>query len=118
MPFLGGTLKLSLGAPTLAALHDAPLLPLFAAMDADGFEIRIGEPISASRGQNVRDTARELARAYAGVLEAHLRRHPADWRGWLMPNTWTPGPSRRNDVAPRPAALQARGDWERRSGLQ
>jgi acyl-CoA synthetase (AMP-forming)/AMP-acid ligase II/acyl carrier protein/lauroyl/myristoyl acyltransferase len=109
MPFLGGTLKLSLGAPMLAALHDAPLLPLFAAMDAEGFEIRIGKPISATRGQNVGETARELARAYVGVLEAHLRRHPADWRGWFMPNTWTPSPPRDRDV-PRPASLQAGGD--------
>ncbi|MGH8679911.1 MAG: AMP-binding protein [Burkholderiales bacterium] len=90
IPFLGGTLKLSLGAPTLAALHGAPLLPLFAvAGGAGGFEVTIGPPIQAQPGRHAGETARELARGYARVLEAHLRRHPADWRGWFMRHTWT-----------------------------
>jgi lauroyl/myristoyl acyltransferase len=92
MPFLGGTLKLSLGAPTLAALHGAPLLPVFTAADgAGGFEVGVGPPIEATSRAYTGETARELARGYAKILEAHLRRHPAGWRGWFMRHTWSPG---------------------------
>ena len=92
IPFLGGTLKLSLGAPTLAALHGAPLLPLLTVADgAGGFEVTIGSPVAAGSHDYAGETARELARGYARALEAHLRRHPAEWRGWFMRNTWSPG---------------------------
>lgn len=95
MPFLGGTLKLSLGAPTLAALQGAPLLPVFTAADgAGGFEVIVGPPVEAKSHGYAGETARELARAYAKILEAHLRRHPAEWRGWFMRHTWSPGGSR------------------------
>jgi lauroyl/myristoyl acyltransferase len=90
MPFLGGTLKLSLGAPMLAALHGAPLLPVFTVADAAGrFEVIVGPPIEAKSGRHAGETARELARGYAGALEAHLRCHPVEWRGWFMRNTWS-----------------------------
>ncbi len=91
LPFLGGTLKLSLGAPTLAALHGAPLLPVFTAADGGGgFEVVVGPPVEARSGGYAGETARELARGYVGILEAHLRQHPADWRGWFMSHTWSP----------------------------
>ena len=90
MPFLGGTLKLSLGAPTLAALHGAPLLPVFTAADGTGgFEVIVGPPVEAKSHGYAGETARELARAYARILEAHLRRHPSEWRGWFMRHTWS-----------------------------
>ena len=91
MPFLGGTLKLSLGAPTLAALHGAPLLPVFTTADGTGgFEVVVGPPVEAKSHGYAGETARELARAYAEILEAHLRRHPSEWRGWFMRHTWSP----------------------------
>jgi acyl-CoA synthetase (AMP-forming)/AMP-acid ligase II/acyl carrier protein/lauroyl/myristoyl acyltransferase len=91
LPFLGGTLKLSLGAPTIAALHGAPLLPMFTVGDdAGGFDVIVGPPIQAGSREYASATAsaRELARGYAKVLETHLRCYPADWRGWFMRNTW------------------------------
>jgi lauroyl/myristoyl acyltransferase len=93
MPFLGGTLKLSLGAPTLAAMHGAPLLPLFTAADGTGgFDVIVGAAVQAESSRHPARAARELARGYAKVLEAQLRRHPAEWRGWFNRNIWNPRP--------------------------
>jgi lauroyl/myristoyl acyltransferase len=93
VPFLGGTLKLSLGAPTLAALQGAPLLPVFTVTDGGGgFDVIVGPPVEADSRGYPGETARELTRGYARVLEAHLRRYPAEWRGWFMRHTWSPGP--------------------------
>ena len=92
MPFLGGTLKLSLGAPMLAALSNAPLLPLFTVCGRDGaFEVIVGAPVEAPPGDHPGERARALAQAYATRLEAHVKRHPTQWRGWLMRTTWSPG---------------------------
>jgi lauroyl/myristoyl acyltransferase/acyl carrier protein len=91
IPFLGGTLKLSLGAPTLAALHDAPLLPLFTVAGENGaFDVVIGAPIEARPIKDTSERARALAQDYAAVLEAHVRIHPTQWRGWFMHHTWSP----------------------------
>jgi len=91
LPFLGGTLELSLGAPMLAAMHDAPLLPVFTVRDDKGeFEIVIGPRIQSTPRGNLGATARALARDYAGVLVEHLRSHPAEWRGWFSRNIWRP----------------------------
>ncbi len=92
MPFLGGTLKLSLGAPMLAALSNAPLLPLFTVSDDNGaFEVIVGAPVEAHPDDHPGERARALAQAYATSLEAHVKRHPTQWRGWLMRTTWSPG---------------------------
>jgi acyl-CoA synthetase (AMP-forming)/AMP-acid ligase II/lauroyl/myristoyl acyltransferase/acyl carrier protein len=92
MPFLGGTLKLSLGAPMLAALSNAPLLPLFTVSGEDGaFEVIVGTPVEARAGDDPGERARSLAQAYAASLETHVKRHPTQWRGWLMRHTWSPG---------------------------
>lgn len=91
MPFLGGTLKLALGAPTLALLHGVPLLPLFTVPDDDGgFEVVIRPAIHVPSGGALRDRAEEMARRYAELLEGYVRKHPSVWRGWFAQNTWEP----------------------------
>jgi lauroyl/myristoyl acyltransferase len=91
MPFLGGTLQLALGAPMLAALHDAPLLPLFTMADENGgFEVVVGAPVEAHGPDDTGERTRSLAQGYAKILEAHVRRHPTQWRGWFMHSTWHP----------------------------
>jgi oxalate---CoA ligase len=91
MPFLGGTLGLSLGAPMLAALHDAPLLPVFTSVDeSGGFEIVVGPRIQVAPRGGPGETARALAQKYAGALADHLRRHPVAWRGWFSRSIWRP----------------------------
>ncbi|MGB8434008.1 MAG: AMP-binding protein [Burkholderiales bacterium] len=92
LPFLGGTLELSLGAPMLSVLRDTPLLPVFTSRNEKGkFEVVIGPRIQAPPEGNPNERARELARCYASALEEHLRHHPAEWRGWFSRNAWRPG---------------------------
>ena len=95
MPFLGGTLRLALGAPTLALLHDAPLLPIFSIPDGSGgFDVVIEPPLAAGEYRTTGDRARTLAERYAEILERYVRRHPLLWRGWFMRNTWRPDSGR------------------------
>jgi oxalate---CoA ligase len=91
LPFLGGSLGLSLGAPMLAVLHDAPLLPVFTSREESGaFEVVVGSRLQATPRGDPGETARALAQEYAGALAGHLRRHPAAWRGWFSRNIWHP----------------------------
>jgi acyl-CoA synthetase (AMP-forming)/AMP-acid ligase II/acyl carrier protein/lauroyl/myristoyl acyltransferase len=110
LPLLGGTLSLSLGAPILATLCNAPLLPVFSADDGrGGYDVVVAPPIQAGLGRRVGDTARELTRGYADMLEAHLQRHPAHWRGWFMRHTWRCAEPRTADEGPVPPV--ASGTW-------
>ena len=91
IPFLGGTLNLALGAPTLAVLHDVPLLPLFTLPDSSGgFDVIIEPPIGFSSSGTTGSKASEMARRYAQLLETYVKRNPTVWRGWFAQNTWTP----------------------------
>jgi len=110
LPFLGGTLSLSLGAPTLATLGNAPLLPVFSTEDGHGgFDVVVAPPIQAGLGRRVGNTASELARGYAGMLEAYLQQHPAHWRGWFMRHTWRCAELRATGEGPVPPV--ASGTW-------
>jgi len=93
IPFLGGTLKLALGAPTLAVLHDVPLLPLFAVPDdAGGFDVTIEPPIGSSSNRATSSKASDMTRCYAQLLETYVKRYPTVWRSWFTQNTWSPYP--------------------------
>jgi lauroyl/myristoyl acyltransferase len=92
MPFLGGTLCLALGAPTLAILHDAPLIPTFCIPDGSGgFDLIVEAPLTDGSEKATFERARALARQYAVILERYVKRHPQVWRCWYMPTTWRPG---------------------------
>jgi len=94
IPFLGGTLKLALGAPTLALLHDVPLLPLFAVPDdAGGFDVTIEPPIGSGSNRATSCKASEMTRCYAQLLETYAKRYPTVWRSWFTQNTWSPYPN-------------------------
>jgi oxalate---CoA ligase len=91
LPFLGGTLGLSLGAPMLAVLHEAPLLPVFTGRDESGaFEVVVGQCIQVAPRGSLGETARALAQEYTGALTEHLRRNPTAWRGWFSRTIWNP----------------------------
>lgn len=91
MPFLGGSLQLSLGAPTLAKLHDAPLLPVTVLPDnKGGFDIYIEDPLMPRPGETVAIQVEQMARDYATILERFVRRKPSAWRGWFTRSTWRP----------------------------
>ena len=90
IPFLGGTLNLALGAPTLALLHDAPLLPLFTVPDRSrGFDVIIERPLDCGSSGRTDRRAGDMARRFAQLLETYVRRYPTVWRSWFAQNTWT-----------------------------
>jgi|GEM_PF-1292742 len=90
-PFLSGTLKLALGAPTLAVMTGAPLLPVFTVPNsAGGFDVIIEPPLPTPGEGSLREKGEVLAKSYAAILESYVRRHPAVWRGWFAPASWEP----------------------------
>ncbi len=88
-PFYGGTLNLALGAPTLAVLAGAPLLPVYVVPGNGGeFDVWVKPPLNADGGQGA-FSAEALARDYADVLRAYVAEHPTRWRGWSTPGQWS-----------------------------
>jgi lauroyl/myristoyl acyltransferase/acyl carrier protein len=92
MPFLGGRLRLALGAPTLALLHGAPLIPTFCIPDgAGGFDLVADAPLMDESDLPIGDRARSLANQYAERLASFVKQNPQVWRCWYMRNTWRAG---------------------------
>ncbi|HET6159407.1 MAG TPA: lysophospholipid acyltransferase family protein [Dongiaceae bacterium] len=87
-PIFGGKLPVAVGAPRLAALTGAPLLPLFTVRDPKhGFRMVIEEPIAidASRSSDERCIAAALE--YFRRSEPWVRKFPEQWRAW---SKWRP----------------------------
>ncbi len=82
-PIFGGRLPVAVGAPRLAALTGAPLLPVFTVRDPKtGWRIVVEAPIAlASDG-----TSDERCIAAAGGVPARsepwVRQFPEQWRAW------------------------------------
>jgi lauroyl/myristoyl acyltransferase len=82
-PFFGGVTPVAVGAPRLAGLTGAPLLPMFAVREADGgFRIAIEAPIALDPKQSSDQRCVAAAIEYFGRLEIWVRRYPEQWRGW------------------------------------
>jgi lauroyl/myristoyl acyltransferase len=82
-PIFGGRLSVAVGAPRLAALTGAPLLPVFTVRDpASGFRVVIERPIALAADQ---PSDARVAAATAEFLrrsEPWVRRFPEQWRAW------------------------------------
>jgi lauroyl/myristoyl acyltransferase len=90
IPFLGGTLRLGLGAPTLAAGRSAPLIPLFCGSDGKhGYEVTAEGPLPAALEQESPRAAQLMAEQFAEILIRYLKHQPRMWDGWFARNTWT-----------------------------
>ena len=90
-PCLSGLLRLALGAPTLAILSGAALLPAPAfPTPSGGFEVTIEAPLQRSAGQDVGPAEQELGRAYARITESWVKKCPYIWRGWFSRALWKP----------------------------
>jgi len=82
-PIFGGTLRIAVGAPRLAALTGAPLLPTFVYRDPKlGFRIAIEAPIPLDPDQPVDQRTVAAATEYLRRSEAWVRRYPEQWRSW------------------------------------
>lgn len=81
---LGTTIKLALGAPSLAWLENAALFTV-APIRVGPFRYRIlvDEAIPTDLAMPRRKFAEQAAQEYARRLEARILQHPADWQGWL-----------------------------------
>jgi len=81
--FMDGTLTLAPGAPTLAHLTGAALLPAFAFRAEDGaVELTIEPPIAmnGARDQAIAGAVQD----YATRSEPYVLRHPAQWLSWVQ----------------------------------
>lgn len=93
IPFLAGRLRLALGAPRLARIAGARLMPLFVLPDPEapgGFLLRLGPalPQPAAGGEQ---GLLETAAAFARQLEPILREQPGVWVGWRRSGQLTAG---------------------------
>ncbi|GAB2176424.1 lysophospholipid acyltransferase family protein [Dongia sp. agr-C8] len=81
--FLDGTLPLAPGAPSLARMTGAKLLPVFAFRAADGVVEVTVEPEIALDG--ARDDAISAAvQGFARRSEPYVLRHPGQWLSWVQ----------------------------------
>lgn len=81
---LGGRLELAVGAPGLARLAGAALLPVFTVRGSPDQSIRvvIEQPLSIPAEGVMDDALLEAARQFGSLLEDYVRRYPAEWRDW------------------------------------
>jgi lauroyl/myristoyl acyltransferase len=83
VPFLGGITPVAVGAPRLAGLTGAPLLPIFTVRQRDGtFRITIEAPIALNPNQSSDDRCVAATVDFFRRLEPWVRKHPEQWRGW------------------------------------
>lgn len=82
-PLLGGTLSLAVGAPRLALLTGAALLPVFSVRTSEQRLTTVIEaPIDLSQDGAPADACGDAAAEYLKRHEPWIRRFPEQWRGW------------------------------------
>jgi lauroyl/myristoyl acyltransferase len=87
-PIFGGLLPVAVGAPRLAALTGAPLLPTFVVRDPKlGFRVVIEAPIVLDPKQPADERTVAAASEYLRRSEVWVRRYPEQWRAW---SKWRP----------------------------
>jgi len=82
--FLDGEIDLATGAPDVAFVGRAPLLPVHTVYLEDGtFRVTVAPPIEADRSAGRRAFSEAAASAYASSLEPVVLSHPHQWRAWF-----------------------------------
>lgn len=82
-PIFGGRLPVAVGAPRLAALTGAPLLPMFAVRDPEiGFRIVIEPPLHMAPGLSKDERCIAAAAKFLKRSDPWVRRYPEQWRAW------------------------------------
>jgi lauroyl/myristoyl acyltransferase len=82
-PVFGGRLPVAVGAPRLAALTGAPLLPAFTVRDPKlGWRIAIEEPIAIPSHGSSDERCIAATAAFLRRSEPWVRQFPDQWRAW------------------------------------
>jgi lauroyl/myristoyl acyltransferase len=82
-PMFGGRLLVAVGAPRLAALTGAPLLPVFTVRDPETvFRTIIDAPIELAFDRSSDERCAAAVIAYLERSEPWVRRFPEQWRAW------------------------------------
>jgi hypothetical protein len=81
---LGGGLTLAAGAPGLAHLTGAALIPVISVrrQDKTAYEVRIGAPIVGTPGTSRETYMREATQEFLSITEHAVAEYPAQWRAW------------------------------------
>ncbi|HJT12215.1 MAG TPA: hypothetical protein VJ790_06330 [Dongiaceae bacterium] len=82
-PVFGGRLLVAVGAPRLAALTGAPLLPVFTVRDPEiGFRTIVGAPIKIALDRSSDERCAAAVIEYLERSEPWVRKFPEQWRAW------------------------------------
>jgi hypothetical protein len=89
---LGGVLEVATGPINLAERTGAPLLPAFLIPEGtSSFAVRFEPPLSPGEAGNRSVRYREAVEEYGRLVEAYVREHPSQWRGWVEHGNWKQG---------------------------
>ena len=82
-PIFGGWLLVGVGAPRLAALTGAPLLPVFTVRDSENrFRVIVEAPIKVAFDRSPDERCAVAVIEYLERSEPWVREFPEQWRGW------------------------------------
>jgi len=82
-PVFGGRLPVAVGAPRLAGLTGAPLLPAFTVRDPKlGWRIAIEAPIALAANASSEERCIAAAAEFLQRSEPWVRQFPGQWRAW------------------------------------
>jgi lauroyl/myristoyl acyltransferase len=82
-PFLGGTMRLPTGAPSLSLASGATLLPAFVVKRThDRFEVIIEPALTAPPSSSRHEAVDEMVRRYVETIEQYVTRHPDQYANW------------------------------------
>ena len=82
-PIFGGWLLVGVGAPRLAALTGAPLLPVFTVRDPEiGYRMIVDAPIKIAFDRSSDERCAAAVIEYLERSEPWVRKFPEQWRAW------------------------------------
>jgi hypothetical protein len=81
---LGGSIELAVGAPGLARLAGAALLPVFTVRGEgeDRIRVIIERPLDVAPDGDMDAALQSAARQFGILLEQYVRAYPSEWRDW------------------------------------